>query len=91
MNRQKRIVSFGLRSVALIALGALLGFWVSSAPGRPEEARAGVRESAQPKAFLSGSERMEPILREIAATLKQLDGRVQRIEEAVTKKQAEKP
>jgi hypothetical protein len=65
----------------LLLLG---GFWVGAASDPESPAQAGVRETPPRKAFLAGSERSLPILQEISDTLKQIDGRLMRIEKAVT-------
>jgi hypothetical protein len=51
-----------------------------------DQARAEVRETTPRAAFQSGSERSETVLREIAATLKRMDGRWERIEKVATEK-----
>jgi len=66
-------------SLALVGLTAvfLLGATVVTSDRAVE---AEVRRPAQPKAFLSGSERSELILREMAQTLKSIDTRLARLE-----------
>ncbi len=66
-----------------LALAALVAALVAfSAPGTPD-ALAEVREQAAPRAFLSGGERSEILLREISETLKRIDSRLERLERAV--------
>ena len=55
----------------------------------PASVHAEVRESKPRKTFKSGAARSEPVLREILATLRKIDGRLQRIE-GVVLKEAEK-
>ena len=65
----------GLVVVAVVGAGFTLP---GAAPANPD-----VRSQPPPQAFKSGGERSEIILREIAATLQRVDGRLKRIEEAV--------
>ena len=55
------------------------GGWISSLPA----ADAQVRKVTPKVHFQTGSERSLPLLEEIAATLKQIDGRLSRIEKSV--------
>lgn len=72
------------RGMALVTVG-VLGFaagvcWQGLAPVQAE-----VRESPQPMAFKAGSERSLDILNEMAATLKKIDSRVERIEQTISR------
>lgn len=63
-------------AVALFGAGLMFGAatdWTSSALGE-------VRSGPAPQAFQSGGQRSVPILREISATLQQMDERLARIE-----------
>ncbi len=61
-------------------MGAVLGYCVAQYGGVIPAANAEVREGVPRAAFQAGSERSETILREIAATLKTMDGRLERLE-----------
>lgn len=51
---------------------------------RPQPAaRAGVRETTPKEHFLAGSERSVPVLKEISATLRQIDARLAKMEKTV--------
>ncbi|MCR4411419.1 MAG: hypothetical protein NUV77_03215 [Thermoguttaceae bacterium] len=66
-----------------LVLAALVAAVVAfSAPSVPD-ALAEVREQPAPRAFLSGGERSEILLREISETLKRIDSRLERLERAV--------
>ncbi len=58
-----------------VAIGAIL---VGTAPPRAAE----VRRETSPEAFQSGGARSETVLKEISATLKKMDARLERIERA---------
>ncbi len=73
-----RPASTGWLAFAALA-AAVLAFGVRSAP----DAQAEIREQPAPRAFLSGGERSEILLREISGTLKRIDGRLERLERAV--------
>jgi hypothetical protein len=62
--------------LALFLLAILAGSWFTNA----NSAQAEITRGQPRKAFLSGSERSEQILREIAQTLKTMDGRLARLE-----------
>ncbi|HIQ20018.1 MAG TPA: hypothetical protein EYH34_02105 [Planctomycetes bacterium] len=79
MNKRKRLAG----CIVTVAAALALGFLVGGAASRDASARAGVRRSAPPQAFLSGSERALPVLMEISTTLKRIDQRLARIERAV--------
>lgn len=68
------------RRVIGFALLIPLAFWLGTCVHSQTAARAEVRRSPTPQAFLSGGERSLPILREISATLKQMDARLAKIE-----------
>ena len=65
-----------------IASGAFLSGHFSQGP---PSVHAEVRKSASRETFKSGAARSEPVLREILATLRKIDGRLQRIEGVVLK------
>jgi hypothetical protein len=62
----------------LIAAGVTIG----AALPPMDAARAEMQPETPPQAFQSGAQQSVPILREIAATLKQMDARLARIETA---------
>lgn len=61
--------------LAVFAVGIVLG-----RIGVESTAHADVRRTPERESFKSGSARSESLLREIAGTLKKIDGRVARIE-----------
>lgn len=68
-----------------VAVGAALvgaGIFAGAALPPPGSARAEVQSAAQPQHFQSGGQLSIPVLKEIAATLKQMDARLARIETA---------
>ena len=64
-----------------------IGFVAGTAARQPATVQADVRKTPSRLAFQSGSERSEAVLREIASTLKRIEGRIERIERSVTAKQ----
>ena len=77
-----------LRWICLVLLA--IGTVIVLLPRPSGDARAEIREQAVPQAFLSGAARNETLLREIADTLKRIDGRLERLERAVYTAQEEK-
>lgn len=76
--------ALGLKPWGCVLAGALLvgtlwAFWPAAAPVAGAEGR----NPPPPRAFLSGGERSEIILREIAEILRRIDGRLERLEKAV--------
>lgn len=70
--------------LAAAALGAgLLAVWPRATPTAGQEIREGPRREA----FLSGGARAEIVLREIAETLKRIDARLERFEQALREAQ----
>ncbi len=65
-----------------LALAGVVLFALHARPGAPN-AQGEIRETPRPQAFQSGGERSETILREIADTLKRIDGRLERFEQAL--------
>lgn len=70
----------------LVLGGAVVGYVAGQSGSGFDSARAEVRETTPRVAFQAGSERSESILREIAATLKTMDGRLERFEKVVGEK-----
>ena len=68
---------------AVLAVGYVLG----SAARQPNVVQADIRRTPNRPAFQSGSERSETVLREIASTLKRIEGRIERFERSVSTKQ----
>lgn len=64
-----------------------VGFVFGSAARQPNVVQADDRRTPSRPAFQSGSERSITVLREIASTLKRMEGRIERIERSVTAKQ----
>jgi hypothetical protein len=70
----------GLAATLIVALAAFAaGVLVRDLP----RAAAEVREEPTPKAFLSGSERSEVVLKEMLATLNKMDGRLKHFEDVL--------
>lgn len=67
----------------LVAAALLAGTVCLGLPSSIPDARAQGRSPPAPRAFLSGGERSEIILREIAETLRRIDARLERLEKAV--------
>jgi hypothetical protein len=68
---------------ALVAAGMIAGTALRS----PSEALGEVRQGPPPQAFQSGGQMSVPVLKEIAATLHQIDGRIARLEIVAQKMQ----
>ena len=65
--------------MALVAGGMMFGIWIGQS--RFERSlNAEVRDAVPRVAFQNGAERSEVVLREIHATLKIMDGRLERLE-----------
>jgi hypothetical protein len=62
------------------------GYWIGASTPQSEMARAEMQPDAA-QHFQSGAQQSVPILREIAATLKQMDARLARIETAAKQHQ----
>ena len=65
----------------LVGVGLLAaGLWLGSAAPPPSAAWAEIRTTPTPETFQSGGQQSVPILKEIAATLHQMDARLSRLE-----------
>jgi hypothetical protein len=71
-------------SISLIVLG--MAVWAVIPPRN--EAQGEVRATPQPQSFQTGGQLSVPVLREIAATLRQIDSRLARLETVAQKLQA---
>jgi hypothetical protein len=71
-----------------ILCGILIGYGIAHLDCSPNSVQAEVRETTPRAAFQAGSERSETILREIATTLKTMDGRLERIEKVAVDRKA---
>ncbi len=80
-GRIKRLVVGAM----LLAGGMGVGTLISSS----NLAQAQLRSSPQPQAFQSGGQLSVPLLREIAATLQQIDSRLSRMEAIAQRLQAD--
>lgn len=69
------------RAALLVAAGAVVGWLLPAEP----PALAEVRRTAPTQPFQSGAQRSEVVLREIATTLRAIDGRLARLEKTVQK------
>ena len=81
MNRS--MFGTGAIGMALLCAGILAGGAI--APARV--AQGELRSGAAPQPFLSGGQLAVPVLKEIAATLHQIDARLARLEAAAQKMQ----
>ena len=81
MSQQKW--SNAVAAAALVIVGAIIGASVSTS----NTAQAEQRPVPEPPSFRSGDQISVPILRDIAATLRQIDARVARLETAAQKLQ----
>ncbi len=70
----------------MLLTGLAMGYAFAQTGDGPRIAQAEVRQSPPRVAFQAGSERSETILQEIAATLKTIDGRLERIEKLAGEK-----
>lgn len=75
-----QVTSGSSSRLVLMLSGMTLGYGLSQLGGGQPQALAEVRETTPRVAFQAGSERSETILKEIAATLKTMDGRLERLE-----------
>jgi hypothetical protein len=74
-------------AAALVAFGVLAGAAISIS----NEAHGEIRETPPPQAFQTGGQLSVPILKEIAATLHQVDARLARLEVVAQKLQNARP
>ncbi len=72
-----------LIGLLLVAAGAIAGASMTTT----REAHAEIRATPQPPAFQSGGQLSVPVLKEIAATLHQMDSRLARLEALAQKMQ----
>jgi hypothetical protein len=72
--------------VLLLVTGAIAGAAMTST----REAHAEIRATPQPQAFQTGGQLSVPVLKEIAATLHQMDGRLARLEALAQKMQTKR-
>ena len=73
-------------TLLLLAAGAIVGAWMTATG----EAYAEIRETPRPESFQSGGQLSVPVLKEIAATLRQIDSRLARLETMAQKVQTKK-
>lgn len=72
------------RSTYLVAAGMLVGYLAGIASSGSAVVRADITEEPRREAFKPGALVNEPLLREIAGTLKKIEQRVERIEKNTT-------
>jgi hypothetical protein len=77
----------GAIGLALLCAGFLIGGAIPSA----RIAHGEVRTGPPPEAFQSGGQLSVPVLKEIAATLRQIDSRLARLETVAQKMQTVRP
>jgi hypothetical protein len=70
----------------LLLCGLAVGYGIAQWNSAPQLLQAEVRETTPRAAFQAGSERSEAVLKEIAATLKTIDGRIERLEKLATER-----
>jgi hypothetical protein len=80
---------FRKTAIALLLLAA--GVIAGAAMSATREASAEIRATPQPQAFQTGGQLSVPILKEIAATLHQMDSRLARLETLAQKMQVKRP
>ena len=73
--------------IGFVAGSAFQQVNVVEADVRRSSSRPAPRRSPERATFQSGSARSDTILREIATTLKRIDGRIERIERSISAKQ----
>lgn len=73
-------------AMLLVTAGTICGATMTAT----REANAEIRATPRPQSFQSGGQQSVPILREIAATLHQMDSRLARLETLAQKMQVKK-
>ncbi len=82
MSATRTVLKNSVRSWLPVLVALMVGFLIANVERQPSTAQAEVRKTPSRTAFQSGAARSETLLREISATLKQIDTRLQRIERA---------
>jgi hypothetical protein len=82
---------FKLRKVVIGLLLLFTGAIAGAAMTATREASAEIRATPQPQSFQSGGQQSVPVLKEIAATLHQMDSRLARLETLAQKMQTRRP
>lgn len=85
----RRLTKIKWRLALLIGMVGMAGMGIGVMLPATAPANPSVHRSAPPEAFKSGSQLSVPVLREMAQTLQRIDGRLQRIEQAVLKAAAD--
>jgi hypothetical protein len=85
-NMNKQAVKRFVIGAVLIAAGMVTGAAITTT----NEAHGEIRGTPPPQAFQSGGQLAVPVLKEIAATLHQIDGRLVRLEAMAKQMQAGK-
>jgi hypothetical protein len=78
-------MSWRIQSIVLALVVLAIGYTLGTMSSLPGSVHADVRKTPPRQAFQSGGERSEVVLREIAGTLKRIDGRLERIEKTVAR------
>ena len=81
----------GLRDTLLGGVLLIAGMIVGAAATTSNVAQGEIRTTPPPQAFQSGGQLSVPVLKEIAATLHQIDGRLARLETVAQKLQTQRP
>jgi len=74
---------FNVRSVGLLVCGLVLGYALSQGTVSTSVVQAEVTEEPRRDAFKAGGVLNEPVLREIAATLKRIETKLEKFEKQV--------
>jgi hypothetical protein len=82
----KSVLRQGAIGIALVVSGVLVGGAVPSA----KVAHGEIRQTPPPQSFQTGGQLSVPVLKEIAATLRQIDSRLARLESVAQKLQTER-
>lgn len=72
------------RSISVLSIGLLVGYLAGVGTGPSSVVRSDITEEPRREAFKAGGVINEPILREISATLKRIETRVEKIEKNMT-------
>ena len=77
----RKITQHILGGAAIFAAGVVsANTWLCAPTATAQQ----TKPSTAPQAFLAANERTEPVIREILATIKKMDGRLENIEKSVT-------
>jgi len=89
-DRNENQNKFRIRQGWFLLGGLIAGFVVGQLHRGEPAVHADVRQTTTRSTLQAGSERSESILKEIAGTLKTIDGRLERVEKFIARKDAAK-